>query len=378
VIPRRAIVVGAGIGGLAAAIALRRAGVDVRVFERAAVIREVGAGISLWGNAIAALNRLGLADDVRSASVSYRVGGLRAPDGSVLSAISDEEARLFDSPVVLHRADLHEVLLSAVPTGTVHLDTACTGFSQRPAGVTVTLSGGRTEDADFLIGADGLNSVIRAGLHGHDEPRYAGCTAWRAVVDFGEPVRATETWGRGQLFGQVPISRGRVYWYAGKRVPPGGRSANPNEELADLYKGWHAPIEALIAATPSAAILRNDLFDRPVLRRWGRERVTLLGDAAHPMTPFLGQGACQALEDAVVLGHVLSGATDLAEALRRYEAHRIPRANTFVTRSRGTGQLALLRNRILVWLRNAALRRIPRAAQARHIARMIDFKLPDP
>jgi 2-polyprenyl-6-methoxyphenol hydroxylase-like FAD-dependent oxidoreductase len=376
---RRAVVIGAGIGGLAAAIALRRAGVDVRVFERAPEIREVGAGISLWANAIRALTLLGVDEAVRAASVSYAVGGLRTSDGAVLSAISDGElTRLFRTPViVLHRADLQAALLAALPPAVVHLNAVCTGFEQDEAGVTVTFADRRDVRGDFLVGADGLRSVVRAALHGHEEPRYAGCTAWRAVVDFGDPVRATETWGQGQVFGHVPISRGRVYWYAAKSVPPGGHSANAREELLDLFKGWHTPIEALIAATPATAILRNDLFDRPPLRQWGSGRVTLLGDAAHPMTPFLGQGACQALEDAVVLAHVLSGTPDLTAALRGYESHRISRANAFVTRSRRTGQLARLRNPLLVSLRNAALRRIPAAAQARQIARMIQFSLPE-
>lgn len=374
----RALVVGAGIGGLAAAIALRRVGVDVSVFERVPEIREVGAGISLWANAVRALEWLGLEEAIRRGSIAYEVGGLRSADGAVISGISaDELRRRVGTPViVLHRADLHAALIGALPSDSVHLGASCSGFEQDGNGVTVRFTGGRSETGALLIGADGLRSVVRAGLHGAAEPRYAGCTAWRAVVEFDGPIRATETWGYGHMFGQVPISCNRVYWYAAKTAPPGGESADAKSELLELFKGWHAPIEPLITATPPSAILRNDLFDRPPAAAWGSGRVTLLGDAAHPMTPFLGQGACQALEDAVVLGHVLSRTTDVVGALRRYEAMRIPRANAFVARSRRVGQLARLRNPLLVAVRNAMLRRIPPSVQARQIARMIDFEPP--
>lgn len=376
---RRALVVGAGIGGLAAAIALRRAGLEVRVFERTAAIREIGAGLSLWANAIRALEWLGVADAIRRESVPYEIGGLRAFDGSVISdvAAADLTRRLGTPVIVLHRADLHAALLAALPGDAVQLDAACTGIEEDAAGVAVKLADGRVEAGDLVVGADGLHSVVRAALHGPKPPRYAGCTAWRAVVDFRDAVRATETWGHGRLFGQIPISGGRVYWYAARTTPQGGTSPDPTRELLDLFRGWHAPIEALVRAAPASGILRTDLFDRKPLRQWGRGRVTLVGDAAHPMTPFLGQGGCQAIEDAVVLGDRLARSRDVASALRAYEAERVRRANAFVVRSRRAGQLARLRNPLLVWLRNAALRRIPPALQARQLARMIDFKPPE-
>jgi 2-polyprenyl-6-methoxyphenol hydroxylase-like FAD-dependent oxidoreductase len=370
----KAIIVGGGIGGLCAAIAVRRAGLDVEVYEQAPEIKEVGAGLSLWANAIRALDDLGLGDVVRAASVPYDVGGLRTWDGTVLSSVSSEElSRLFGTPViVMHRAELVAALMDAVPQGTIRLGAGCLRIVQDDQSVTAEFGDGSRASGDVLVGADGLVSACRASLHGDERPRYAGCTAWRAVVSFDtRAVRATETWGHGQIFGQVPLSGHRVYWYAAKGAPQGGRSLRPKEELLGLFAGWHAPIEALIGAADEPAILRNDIFDRPPLTTWGAGRATLLGDAAHPMMPFLGQGACQAIEDAVVLGRHLRGAADIASALRRYEAERAPRANAFVRRSRLVGQLARLRNPVLVRLRNTLLSRISPEAQARQMAKMI-------
>jgi 2-polyprenyl-6-methoxyphenol hydroxylase-like FAD-dependent oxidoreductase len=170
----------------------------------------------------------------------------------------------------------------------------------------------------------------------------------------------------------VPIDSGRVYWYAARNAPEGERSADAKAELRALFGAWHPPIGDLIEAAAPDTILRNDIYDRPVLKAWGRGRITILGDAAHPMTPFLGQGACQALEDAVALGTSLANGRDPGDGLREYERQRIPRANAFVTRSRRAGQLARVRNPVLAAARNALLKRVSPAFQARQIAAMIN------
>jgi 2-polyprenyl-6-methoxyphenol hydroxylase-like FAD-dependent oxidoreductase len=274
--------------------------------------------------------------------------------------------------IVMHRADLVAALLGAIPTETLSLGSRCISVRQDDGGVTAQLADGRTVSGDLLVGADGLNSVVRAALHGQDSPTYAGCTAWRAVVPFDtRTIRASESWGAGNLFGQVPIRGNRVYWYAAKNTPPGERPASAKAELLHLFGSWHEPIRALIDAADESAILQNDIFDRAPLRSWGTGRITLLGDAAHPMTPFLGQGGCQALEDAVVLGRRLRNAPDVPAALRAYEAERIPRANAFVRRSRLVGRIARLRNPLAVALRNGLFKRLDPQRQARQLARLI-------
>jgi len=371
----RAVIVGGGIGGLATAIALARADLDVQVFERAAEIREVGAGISLWSNAIRALEQLGVRQTIDGAAVPYEAAGLRAADGAIISAISAEELhRLLGIPVVVvHRADLLDALLAAVPSSSICFGAVCTGLTDRGHHVEVEFADGRRVHGDMVVGADGLYSVVREALHGREAPTYSGCSAWRAVVPFdGSRIRASETWGAGNLFGQVPIRGNRVYWYAAMNVPAGGRSSHPKAELRSVFGGWHPPIADLIDAADDRTILRSDIYDRPVRKTWGRGRITLVGDAAHPMTPFLGQGACQALEDAVALGRCVAGGGDVSSALREYERQRSPRANAFVTRSRRVGQIARLRHPLLVAMRNALLSRISPIAQARQIAKMID------
>ena len=169
--------------------------------------------------------------------------------------------------------------------------------------------GGRRAQADVVVGADGLRSAVRASLGIPGEIRYAGYTAWRGIAPFRTAgLLAGETLGCGQRFGLVPIAGDRVYWYATDNVPEGGReeSERAKVRLAGMFSRWHAPIPALIEATPAAAILRNDISDRDPVDRWGAGRVTLLGDAAHPMTPNLGQGGCQAIEDALVLARCLA------------------------------------------------------------------------
>ena len=346
------------------------------MLERAPAAAEVGAGISLWANALAALDQLGLAAPVRARSIPYAAGGLRTWDGSWLVAMNPGMLDRADGAavIVLHRADLHAVLLSGLPPQTVRFGADCTGVQDAGDRVLVDIAGGERVEADIVVGADGLRSRVRASLHGEAAPDYAGCTAWRAVVPFAADVQPAETWGFGRVFGQVPISGGRVYWYATSNVPEGGRSADARAELAALFAGWHEPIGALISSADNAAILRNDIFDRPVPSRWGRGRVTLLGDAAHPMTPFLGQGACQAIEDAVALGKCLRAAADAA-ALRRYEAGRLDRVRRIVRRSRLAGRLARLEHPLAVRLRNALLARIGARRQLRALASVIDYRV---
>jgi 2-polyprenyl-6-methoxyphenol hydroxylase-like FAD-dependent oxidoreductase len=239
----------------------------------------------------------------------------------------------------------------------VRLGRTCVGFEQQPDRVIARFVDGTTAIGDLLVGADGLHSRIRATLHGESHPSYAGYTVWRAVVRF-DPARITagETWGPRGRFGIFPVRDGRVYWYASVNAPEGER-AEPGERrlLQRVFDGYHDPIPALIEASAEESIVRNDSYDRPPLARWGEGCVTLLGDAAHPMTPNLGQGACQAIEDAIVLAERLRGAADVPGALRAYEQRRLERTRRIVERSRALGRLAQLENRALAALRDAVM-----------------------
>lgn len=375
----KTIIVGAGIGGLAAAIGLRRAGIAVAVYEQAARLGEVGAGITLWPNAVKALRQLGLGEAIRAIGVLEGQGGIRTAGGRLLaSGAARDLEREFGAPTLaMHRADLHATLLGALGGDYVRLGARCLGFEQGAQGVTVRFADGSSDAADLLVGADGLRSAVRAQLHGPQPPRYAGYTAWRAVVPFEHAqLLPGESWGAGARFGQVPLGDGRVYWFATKNTPPGGRSAaGERAELLRLFGGWHAPIPALIAATPEADILRHDLFDRPPLGRWGAGRVTLLGDAAHPMTPNLGQGACQAIEDAVVLTKRLVAGGDPTAALRAYEADRQPRTAQIMRQSRQIGAVGQWQGPLSVAARNLLMRALGPRLQARQLAAVIGYEV---
>jgi 2-polyprenyl-6-methoxyphenol hydroxylase-like FAD-dependent oxidoreductase len=379
----KAIVIGAGIGGLSAAIALRRAGVEALVFERTRELKELGAGLSLTANATKALNGLGLTDALRGIGIPIGVAEIRAWRGEVLARIPtwqlDEKVGARSAAV--HRADLQGALLRELGDEAVRLGAACRGFEQEGEGVRAFFDDGTEERADLLVGADGLRSTIRRGLLGDENPRYAGYTAWRAVVAPEDELvpadEAWEVWGRGVRFICTQIGRGRVYWAVSKNAPEGEHDVSTGaakNALLELCAGWLEPVEELIAATEKAAILRTDIYDRgPVRKRWGKGRATLLGDAAHPMTPDLGQGACQAIEDAVALVECLEERENIEAALELYEARRTRRTAALVRGSRRVGRIAQLQNPLACCLRDAALRAFPSRLQMKQLEAVMGY-----
>jgi len=280
----RAVIVGAGIGGLAAAVALRRVGVETTVIEQVVAIRAVGAGLAIWSNALNALRELGLETRVRAAGSVVERTLCQSPAGRILTRTEfGNAAPNADIPCVcLHRAALQRILLEALPSHSVRTGFRCVGFS----GSNALLESGETIEADLLVGADGISSVIRKGLRGPDAPRYVGYTCWRGICpDTGMlPDRsALLAMGSGSQFGLWPCGAGQLYWFLTKTMPP-GLTRSKADALA-LCSAWAPPIPDVIEATPGDAILQNDILDRPPVRWWGRGGVTLLGDAAHPSTP---------------------------------------------------------------------------------------------
>jgi 2-polyprenyl-6-methoxyphenol hydroxylase-like FAD-dependent oxidoreductase len=377
----KVIVVGAGIGGLSAAIALRKAGIETVVFERARELKEIGAGLSLVANATRALNELSLDGVLRGLGEPVGRAEIRTWRGEVLSTISVSQLseKVGTQSVAVHRADLQAVLLRELGESVVRTGAECVGFEQNGAGVRAFFNGGREEHCDVLIGADGLRSAVRARLLGDGGPRYAGYTAWRAVVtpkqDLFPPDVTFEYWGTGTRCLCVQLGEGRVYWAVSTNAPEGEKDVTGATKgaLLELLRGWHGPVPALIEATEEPAILRTDIYDRdPPRKRWGEGRVTLLGDAAHPMTPDLGQGACQAIEDAVELARCLRRQEMVAAAaLGFYEARRIRRTAWIVRGSRRTGRVAQLQNPLACRLRDAALRALPSRLQMKQLGAVI-------
>lgn len=364
---QRVLIAGGGIGGLVAAIALRHEGIAVSAFERVKKLEEVGAGLTLWANALKAFHKIGLTDMLETVGKPLTRSCILSWQGEILAETPIEAlTKRFGTPLVaVHRADLQAALLSALGEGIVQMGTTCTGFQQDDTEVRAYLADGREVSGDLLLGADGLHSSIRAHLFGATPPRYAGYTAWRGVAQImprqWSEQMATETWGNGRRFGLVPLSQGRMYWFATLNTPEGmgDKERGRKQELLELFHTCHDPVPAVIEATDEAAILRNDIYDRPPLHHWSQGRVTLLGDAAHPMTPNMGQGACQAIEDAVVLATCLTAEHTIASALQAYEKQRFKRANAVMQQSARIGQVAQWESSLAVKMRNTAFKMLP-------------------
>jgi len=376
----KVVIIGGGIGGLTAAIALRNRSIEAHVYERSPALMEVGAGISLWPNAVKALRSLGLGEALRSISPDAADFAMRRWNGAIISRTPEREMerRFGGGVMLLHRAELLDVLAKSFGGDNLHLDHACTGIEEDGAGVIARFSNGDAVRADVLVGADGLHSVVRSSLGHRDPVRYSGYTAWRSVVRFDVArIVPCESWGYGKRFGIHPLTNGRVYWYATANVPEGEDKAGETQMdvLLSLFKGWHEPVEELVRSS-GTAILRNDIYDRDPIREWGRGRVTLLGDAAHPMTPNLGQGACQAIEDAVEVAWYLSWEQEAEAALRGYEAARVDRTASIVLGSRRFGALGQVNSPMLCRLRDLALRLTPGSVSLRSIAPVVGYESP--
>jgi 2-polyprenyl-6-methoxyphenol hydroxylase-like FAD-dependent oxidoreductase len=400
-----AVVVGAGIGGLAAAIGLRRVGWDVRVLERAPVLDDAGAGISLAANGIRALDALGVGAAVRAAGRGQYTGGTRTPDGSWLARMDGAALeRALGTPIVgIPRATLHRLLRAALPpesvsvgvevTGVdhsapdrVHVRTRSVGASASPgldadAGLEARPEADAGLDADLVVAADGVNSRTRAALFpDHPGPAYSGSTVLRAITEppLDLPTDFEITWGHGAEFGHIAFEDGRAEWHAVLNSPAGVRHADPLAEVRRHFTGWHQPIARLLDATRPEAVLHHDIHElRVPLPSFVSGRVALLGDAAHAMTPNLGQGACQALEDAVVLAAALAQGPDTAAALAAYDAERRPRTRSVTVAARKAGRMGQQLSRpAAVALRNAALRLAPSGMAVRMILRHADWTPP--
>lgn len=359
----RVIIIGSGIAGLSTAIALRKVGIEVSVYERAPELREVGAGISLWANALRALDYIGAGDAVRQVSMKLTRSEIRARNGFKvqLGYNAGELERKYGLKEVvrmIHRADLVGALAALLPPGAARYGHECIGVELRDASARVRFANGRSDEADVVIGADGIRSAVRVAILGPDEPRYSGYTCWRGICPRPAGVEAGyvgEWWGRGQRLGITTIPNDRVYWFATQNAPPNGRAADERAHLQAIFAGWTDPADLIFATTPAEHIFRNDIIDRAPNRPWSKGRAGLIGDAAHSTTPNLGQGGCTAIEDSVVLARHLSTNPAPDRALEAFTAERFPRTAGVINESWKFGRLGQKEGKFACWLRDTML-----------------------
>jgi 2-polyprenyl-6-methoxyphenol hydroxylase-like FAD-dependent oxidoreductase len=379
----RVVIVGAGIGGLTAGIALHAKGIDVEIYEAGAHQRPTGTALGLASNAIKVLRALGIDLAVGECGQALECFELRTAGGRLIRSLPVRAitAELGDPIVSIHRNDVMRTLQKAAGDLSVRYGAEVVDFEIGNAGVNVTCADGRTTHADVLIGADGIRSIVRAKLSGELQPTEYGYVCWLATTPFSHPrmVRGYcgHYWGRGQRFGLIDIGGGTAYWWGTKNMPAArarewrGRKA----EILVAFADWAPEVTAAIARTPAHKISSVPAQDRPFLDRWGSGPVSLIGDAAHPMLTSIGQGAGSAIEDGYVLAETLASVPDPVAALRRYETLRHDRTGTLVRNSRRLSRLEQVEDPVVQAVRNLGVRCVPTRILKRRIIRPMQFDL---
>lgn len=381
-------IIGAGIGGLCTAAGMYRAGADVTVFERAPQVRAGGSGITVFGNGMRALDAIGVGEafrEIASTQAAVYRGGQRRPDGTWLTSYPPDAVSQLR---VVDREPLHRILRDAVP-GSV-LQTGCNVSGASPDGRLMWVDdkrAQRSEHFDVVVAADGIGSRIRRSWPTDPGISYSGYSTWRGITE--TPVdlnrEAGETWGAGRRFGVTPLADGRVYWFAVLSVARDHPIGEHRTALSNHFGNWHHPIPEVLAATGSMDIHYlpiDELAGR--MPSFVRGQVVLLGDAAHAMTPNLGQGGGQAMEDAATLTALLKPLVrssprhdaEIHAALRRYDELRVKRTQKIAQRSRMVGRLAHVPGGALVSVRDVILRAVPGAALRRQLAWLQDWEPP--
>jgi salicylate hydroxylase len=365
--PPRVAIVGGGIGGLTAALAMHRRGIDVTVHERASAIGEIGAGITLSPNSIKAYRALGIEDQIAAIGFESDFQTVRAWDtGNEISRVDRKGTyqKAYGAPYYsMHRADLVDVLARNLPDGIVTLNARCVGAETNGAGAAVAhFADGSAVEADLVVGADGIHSAVRESLFGKQAPRFTGTVCWRGLVPYDAlpSSRVTKDWnlymGPQRHLIHYMVRRGDVVNFVAHVETDSWTGESwthecDRAEVLETFAGWHAPLLDMIAAAETC--FKWALYDRDPLQKWSSGRVALMGDSAHAMPPFIGQGAGMAIEDGYVLAAMIAlTPDDMAGALARYERLRVPRASRAVHEARARGEQMHLTSRWAQFRRN--------------------------
>lgn len=368
-------ILGGGIAGLTAALALKKAGITATVIEAAPEFRPVGAGIVLAVNAMRAYRQLGLYDALLAAGNRVEQISIYDEKGAVINRTFTPGVEGLTN-LAIHRAELHRVLLEALGDVPILTGKRSKDIEETERGYRVHFEDGSRADTNYLIVAEGIHSLIRKKIVPGSRIRYSGYTCWRGVADntLLNIHESSETWGTGGRFGMVPIGANKVYWFACKNAPPADprMKALGTAGLLQFFKDYHAPIADILRTTPAGQVIWSDISDLEPMEHYAFGNLVLIGDAAHATTPNMGQGACQAIEDAMVLSNCLEGTPVVKDAFRLFEQKRIKRTHYIVRQSWTLGRLAQWENPVLTRLRNALLRSIPQRVFQRQVEKVYE------
>jgi 2-polyprenyl-6-methoxyphenol hydroxylase-like FAD-dependent oxidoreductase len=382
---KRAAIVGGGIGGLTTAIALRKIGFEVEVYERSTELQEVGSGMSLWPNAVRSLEQIdsGVLSRFKTNGRSLRRLLLKEASGNLIKTV--HLSRMDLSGIAVHRAELQSSLAEAIPASSIHFNRTFQRLENRASSVVLHFEDGTSTEVDLVVGCDGIRSAVRKSFNQECELTIRPYSVWRGMVRINPANELgylgldrdgdfSESHGPGRRFGILRLGPGRIHWYAVANDSLRQSDLSESATVLRLFSTWHAPIPELISSAES--IIRSKVQDRLSFLSWTKGRVATLGDAAHPISPNFGQGACLAIEDAVVLAACLKETSEIPGALRRYEKSRYRRCLEVLLTSREVGRLAQLENPALVRVREQFLRLAPSAFITYWFRRSCDFHPP--
>jgi 2-polyprenyl-6-methoxyphenol hydroxylase-like FAD-dependent oxidoreductase len=374
-------IIGGGIAGLTTAISLNKIGIKTAIFEAAPEIKPVGAGLGLAANAIKAFEHIGIADEIVKAGKLLDAFTVYDQAGKPITRTDSKAvgAKYGLGNFTIHRADLHEILLSKIDPFSIVTNQKAVDIEQKEHSVILKFQSGMTCETDYLIVADGIHSPIRQKLLPNIKPRYAGYTCWRGVMDNTELklTEASETWGANGRLGILPLANNKIYWFACVNAPQNDPTMKGYKiaDVQQIFKDFHAPIPEVLAHTKQEQVVWNDIIDLEPIHQYAFNNIVLIGDAAHATTPNLGQGACQAIEDAVILADEIKANDSFELAFKKFEQRRLKRTHYVVNTSRAVGRVAQWQNSILIALRNAAFRLVPPSINEKQLSKLyqVDF-----
>ncbi len=369
-------IIGGGIAGLTVAIAFRKAGFSPAIFEAAESLKPAGAGLGLAANAIRALNKLEIKNKVVTRGRILSSFSIKDEKNKIITYTDSRKVSRMHGPdnFTIHRAALHDVLLSEIPDGWLHTGKKCVDIRQEGEVHQLLFKDGSTCDAEYVIVADGIHSPVRQKLIPGSAPRYAGYTCWRAVTDNTrlKIENSYEIWGNKGRFGVVPLADQQLYWFATVNGPA-NHPQFKNFTLVDLgerFRKYPAETGEILRSTPVDALIWNDIIDLRPVPRYALGKILLTGDAAHATTPNMGQGACQAIEDAAVLYDELLKSGDMEGIFQRFEKRRLARTHFIVKQSARIGRAAQLTHPLLTSLRNTVFRALPECLKEQQLKKI--------